>query len=74
MKNAAHIIKGSCGYIGVSKLHYSAYFMQYYYMCSNYDMMLKYYPSVVESAIEFKVVSEWLIAKKEGNFSFMWLI
>jgi len=28
MKTDAHKIKGSCGYIGASRLHYATYFIQ----------------------------------------------
>ncbi len=32
MKFAAHSLKGSAGYIGVSRLHYACYYVQYYFM------------------------------------------
>ena len=57
MKSAAHIIKGSSGYIGASRLHYACYFIQENFMKENRKEMLAYYPTVVEAVVEFKVYS-----------------
>ena len=64
LKDAAHSIKGAAGYIGASRLYYQTYFMQYHYVNQNIEMMLQYYPGIIEAAIEFKIACrELLIAK-----------
>lgn len=57
MKSAAHSLKGASGYIGASRLHYSCYFIQDHFMNKRYSEMLEYYPTLLESAVEFKVYS-----------------
>jgi HPt (histidine-containing phosphotransfer) domain-containing protein len=52
-KAHAHSLKGASAYIGASRLHYMCYFVQHYYVEDNYDKMMEYYPSLVETAIEF---------------------
>ncbi len=64
MKFAAHSLKGSAGYIGVSRLHYACYYIQYYYMQNNYQAMVDFYPLVVETAVEFKVYSRMVLARQ----------
>ncbi len=66
MKFAAHSLKGSSGYIGVSRLHYACYYVQYYFMKSNFEAMVDFYPLVVETAIEFKIYSRIILAQKNG--------
>ena len=41
MKNAAHSLKGSSGYIGASHLHYACYFIQEHYIYERYDQMME---------------------------------
>lgn len=60
IKNLAHSLKGSSGYIGASRLHYVCYFIQEHYVYYRYDKMLEFYPALVEAAIEFKVHSREL--------------
>ena len=37
LMNIAHSIKGSCGYIGVSRMHYATYFIQEHYMNKKFE-------------------------------------
>lgn len=62
IKHHAHSLKGASAYIGASRVHYQCYFIQHYYVEKNYDEMLKFYPGLVEAAIEFKIHSRKLIA------------
>lgn len=57
MKNDAHSLKGSSGYICASHLHYSCYFIQEHYIFGRHQEMLEYYPTLVEAAIEFRIYS-----------------
>ncbi len=68
MKEGAHKIKGSSGYVGAARLHYATYYIHNCWEINHddYDGMVKFYPGVVEAAIEFKKYSRWFIAKHEG--------
>ena len=67
MKANAHSLKGACGYVGASRLHYSCYYIQEAYMLNQYDKMLEKYPRLVESAIEFKRYSRKILAQNRGT-------
>ena len=45
MKEGAHKIKGSCGYIGASKLHYATFYIHdaWEQDHDDYEGMVKYY-------------------------------
>ena len=60
IKNLAHSLKGSSGYIGASRLHYVCFFIQEHYVHNRNEKMLEFYPALVEAAIEFKVHSREL--------------
>ena len=62
MKQAAHSLKGSSGYVGASKIHYACYYIQDAYNSSNYNGMVHYYPLLVEAIVEFQRYSRELIA------------
>ncbi|CDW76464.1 hpt domain containing protein [Stylonychia lemnae] len=64
MKVGAHNLKGSAGYIGVSRLHYAAYYVQLFYVNHNYDQMVAFYPLIIETAVEFKIEYKKLLAEK----------
>ena len=67
IKSHAHALKGASAYIGASRLHYMCYFIQHYYVEKDYPRMIKYYPCLVEAAIEFKTYSRQIIAVNNGK-------
>mmetsp|Transcript_40290 Transcript_40290/g.38760 ORF Transcript_40290/g.38760 Transcript_40290/m.38760 type:complete len:179 (+) Transcript_40290:1-537(+) len=69
MKDGAHRIKGSSGYVGASRLHFATFYIHNCWEVDNndYDGMIKYYQSTVESAIEFKVYSRQFLAEHQGT-------
>ena len=66
MKEGAHSLKGSSGYIGASHLHYACYFIQEHFMFERPALMMEYYPTLIEAAIEFRVFSRKIIAEYKG--------
>ena len=64
VKNLAHTLKGTAGYIGASRLYYQCYYMQLHYCQGEYDIMMRYYPGLVEAAVDFKVACRELLAEK----------
>ena len=62
MMELAHKIKGGSGYIGAGRLYYACYFIQEHYVYKKHSLMLEYYPTLVEAAIEFRLESRKLIA------------
>ena len=62
MMKRAHNIKGSSGYIGAGSIHFACYFIQEHFANEKIDLMCKYYPTLVEAAIEFKIHSRKIIA------------
>ena len=51
IKCKAHSLKGASGYIGAGAIHYSCYHMQEKFMNEQYEMMLLYYPTLIEASI-----------------------
>jgi HPt (histidine-containing phosphotransfer) domain-containing protein len=73
--DVAHKIKGGAGYVGASRLHYAAYFMQDHYLKGRLDDMMSYYPTLIEAAIEFKIYSVKVMTmlkkkQQEDNFNY----
>ena len=64
-KEAAHSLKGASGYVGASHVMFSCYHIQDAYLSNNYDLMIAYYPRLVEACIEFKIYSKTMIAEHE---------
>lgn len=54
MKQGAHQLKGASGYIGGSRVHYICYHIQKAHHDNNIDLMIGYYPLLVEHCIELK--------------------
>ena len=52
-QKATHGLKGTSATQGAAFLHYNCYYMQMYFLAKDIDSMLKYYPSAVESALEY---------------------
>ena len=69
VKNKVHSIKGACGYVGASRLHYVCYKIQDLHFQAAFDEMMGKYPKLVESVIEFKRYSRVLLAKYESKKS-----
>ena len=57
MMNDAHQLKSPAGYIGASRIHYACYFIQEHYMYKRYADMMEYYPTLLEAAVQFRVLS-----------------
>lgn len=66
MKIKAHSLKGACGYVGASRLHYACYFIQEAFQRGQTHLMLEKYPRLVETVIEFKRYSRKVLAEHEG--------
>ena len=62
-----HSLKEACEFIWASRLYIVCYYILEHFECQQFDMMLEYYPSLVEATIEYKVYSRWLHAKNIGN-------
>ncbi len=60
-------MKGASGYVGVSRLHYACYFIPAHFVANHFDKMMEYYPTLVETAIEFKLYSKKIIAEFNGD-------
>ena len=67
IKELAHSLKGASGYIGASRVYYHCYFLQLHYVNGDYETMMKYYPGLVEAAVEFKVASRQLICARNNQ-------
>lgn len=75
IKNKAHALKGASGYVGASRVHYSCYQIQEHYTMGNYEEMLLYYPTLIESTVEFRVYSRKIIAEfKSKILLFVWIL
>ena len=70
MKLKAHCLKGACGYVGASRLHYACYFLQEAHQRGQYNLMLEKYPRLVEAVIEFKRYSRRILAEHKGKQTF----
>ena len=70
LKESIHTIKGACSYIGASRLHYSCYFMQYYYEKGRYRKMHQFYPMLIEASVEFRIISRQLYNQFKGTYHF----
>lgn len=68
MKEGAHSLKGSSGYIGASHLHYACYFIQEHFIFERHEQMMEYYPTLLEAAVEFRIHSRKLLAEHKSNF------
>ena len=63
----AHQLKSPAGYIGASHIHYACYFIQEHFVFHRYDKMMEYYPTLLEAAVNFRIVSRQILAKNEGK-------
>ena len=61
------MIKGASSYIGACHLHYVGFYIQDHYHKKKYQKMIDYYPSLVESAIEYKKYSKEILAKYKNK-------
>lgn len=67
IEDSIHKLKSSAGYSGASHIHYACYFMQEFYLKGEYDKMMDYYPTLIESVITFRIYMRQVLAKKEGS-------
>lgn len=67
MKIKAHSLKGACGYVGASRMHYACYFIQEAFQRGQTHLMLEKYPRLVETVIEFKRYSRRILAEHKGK-------
>lgn len=63
MKAKIHNMKGACGYVGASRLHYVCAFIQEEYLKGNFKKMLDHYPRLIESIIEYRRYSRRLLSE-----------
>jgi HPt (histidine-containing phosphotransfer) domain-containing protein len=57
IERPVHTIKGSCGYVGASRLQASSFLMLIHYRNGNFETMIEYYPALIEAVIEYKIFS-----------------
>ena len=68
MNILAFSLKTSCGLNGASRLYNMCYFTEYHFKENNFEMILEYYPCIVEAAIEYKIYSRKMIADYKSKF------
>ena len=68
-RNKAHSLKGACSYVGAGIVYHCCLQIQEAFSNQNYELMLYYYPFLVEASIEFKIHAKGLIANFEGNIT-----
>ena len=54
IKSQAHMIKGNTSWVGASRVHYAAYFIEKAWINEDFDEQIQRYQCLVESVIEFK--------------------
>ena len=69
-RNKAHSLKGACSYVGAGFVYYCCSHILEAFTSQNFDLMMYYYPYLVESSIEFKIHAKGMIADFEGKSSF----
>ena len=67
MKQGAHQLKGTSGYVGAGRMHYVCYHIQHAYHMNDFQTMIDYYPFLVEYCIEFKRFSRRYLAELKGK-------
>ena len=67
MKFQAHSLKGASAYIGASRIYYTCFYIQAFYLVNNFPKMVSYYPTLVEAVIEFRTFHRDLLAKYNGQ-------
>jgi hypothetical protein len=50
----AHAIKGNVGWVGASRLHYAAFWIQKAYYDNDFEEMIRRYPHLIETLVEFR--------------------
>ena len=63
IKNAAHTLKGSTGYLGAGYIYYACVYIMQAHGEEDFVGMTKYYPLLVEAVVEFKRYSRKLLAE-----------
>jgi len=63
----AHQLKSPAGYIGASHIHYACYFIQEHFLFDRFTQMMEYYPTLIEAAVNFRIVSRQLLAQHESK-------
>ena len=63
MQRWAYSIKDNCGWLGASRMHYSAYWIQKMYDEEQFEVMLLRYPALVEAIIEYKRYMPKVVAR-----------
>lgn len=69
LKSHVHALKGSSSYMSASHLHYVCFWMELHFEFGRIDKMVDYYPTLVESAIEFRIVSRKLANSHKGKWN-----
>ena len=58
VKEVAHSLKSSSGYVGASRIHYDCYFMQEAYNIKELPKVGQRYNRLVENSIEFMIYAQ----------------
>jgi HPt (histidine-containing phosphotransfer) domain-containing protein len=64
MKSKVHNLKGACGYVGASRVHYACYWIQDAHFHGQVQEMIDLYPKLIEASVEFKRYSRQVLANK----------
>ena len=70
IKLGAHSLKGASGYVGAGRVHYCCYHIQKAFVEEKFDLMVSYYPFLVEFVIEFKRFSRKYLAEQKRKYFF----
>ena len=55
VKHSIHNLKSTAGYVGASHIHYACYFMQDHYIKQEFNLMMEYYPTLLEACVTFRI-------------------
>ena len=67
MDALAYMLKMSSGIIGAGKVYYACYYMQGAFLQRDYGAMLRFYPLLVEAAVELKRYTRKFLADSQGR-------
>ena len=68
IKQGVHSLKGASGYVGAGRVHYCCYHIQKAFVDEKFQLMIDYYPFLVEYVIEFKRFSRKYLAEHKSKW------
>ena len=67
MRDSVHQIKGASAFIGAGRIYYACYYIQESFSNSDFYLMQKYYPLLIEACVSYKTYSCQLALDVERN-------